>query len=92
VIAVVMDSFTDNDIFRDLHEACRKRRVPVYILVDDSQLLHFLTMCQNLGILIETEPNMRVRTLTGNNYYTRSGAKIVGKAHEKFLLVDGLKK
>ncbi|XP_073462508.1 protein FAM83D isoform X2 [Aquarana catesbeiana] len=91
VIAVVMDSFTDNDIFRDLHEACRKRRVPVYILVDDSQLLHFLTMCQNLGILIEAEPNMRVRTLTGNNYYTRSGAKIVGKAHEKFLLVDGLK-
>ncbi|XP_077315253.1 protein FAM83D isoform X2 [Lithobates pipiens] len=91
VIAVVMDSFTDNDIFRDIHEACRKRRVPVYILVDDSQLSHFLTMCQNLGIFIETEQNMRVRTLTGNNYYTRSGAKIVGKAHEKFLLVDGLK-
>ncbi|CAI9575885.1 unnamed protein product [Staurois parvus] len=91
VIAVVMDSFTDNDIFRDIHEACRKRRVPAYILVDESQLPHFLTMCQNLGILIETEQNMRVRTLTGNNYYTRSGAKIVGKAHEKFLLVDGLK-
>ncbi|XP_040186379.1 protein FAM83D isoform X2 [Rana temporaria] len=91
VIAVVMDSFTDNDIFRDIHEACRKRRVPVYILVDDSHLPHFLAMCQNLGILIETEQNMRVRTLTGNNYYTRSGAKIVGKAREKFLLVDGLK-
>ncbi|XP_018411684.1 PREDICTED: protein FAM83D [Nanorana parkeri] len=91
VIAVVMDSFTDNDIFRDIHEACRKRCVPAYILVDESQLPHFLTMCQNLGISIETELNMRVRTLTGNNYYTRSGAKIVGKAHEKFLLVDGLK-
>ncbi|XP_072259815.1 protein FAM83D [Pyxicephalus adspersus] len=91
VIAVVMDSFTDNDIFRDMHEACRKRRVPVYILVDESQLLHFLTMCQNLGVSIEAEPYMRVRTLTGNNYYTRSGAKIVGKAREKFLLVDGLK-
>ncbi|KAM5135623.1 protein FAM83D isoform 2-T2 [Mantella aurantiaca] len=91
VIAVVMDSFTDNDIFRDIHEACRKRRVPVYILVDESQLPHFLTMCQNLGVLIETEQNMRVRTLTGNNYYTRSGAKVVGKAREKFLLVDGLK-
>ncbi|XP_068118033.1 protein FAM83D [Hyperolius riggenbachi] len=91
VIAVVMDSFTDNDIFRDIHEACRKRRVPAYILVDDSQLVHFLLMCHNLGISIETEPMMRVRTLTGNNYYTRSAAKVTGKAHEKFLLVDGLK-
>ncbi|KAM9296060.1 protein FAM83D [Gastrophryne carolinensis] len=91
VIAVVMDSFTDNDIFRDIHEACRKRRVPAYILVDESQLPHFLTMCHNLGVSLETEQNMRVRTLTGNNYYTRGGSKIVGQAHEKFLLVDGLK-
>ncbi|XP_044154723.1 protein FAM83D [Bufo gargarizans] len=91
VIAVVMDSFTDNDIFRDIHEVCRKRRVPAYILLDEAQLPDFLTMCQNLGVSIENEPFMRVRTLTGNNYYTRSGAKIVGKAREKFLLVDGLK-
>ncbi|XP_069608440.1 protein FAM83D [Ranitomeya imitator] len=91
VIAVVMDAFTDNDIFRDIHEVCRKRRVPVYILLDEAQLPHFLTMCQNLGVSIECEQLMRVRTLTGNNYYTRSGAKIVGKAREKFLLVDGLK-
>ncbi|XP_041434245.1 protein FAM83D-B-like isoform X2 [Xenopus laevis] len=35
--------------------------------------------------------HMRVRTLTGNNYYTRSGTKIVGKVREKFLLVDGVK-
>ncbi|XP_053309563.1 protein FAM83D [Spea bombifrons] len=91
VIAVVMDSFTDNDLFRDMHEASRKRKVPVYILVDHMQLPHFLKMCQNLGVSLETEQLMRVRTLTGNNYYTRSGAKIVGKAREKFLLVDGLK-
>ncbi|XP_063816327.1 protein FAM83D [Pseudophryne corroboree] len=91
VIAVVMDCFTDNDIFRDIHEVCRKRKVPVYILLDESQVPHFLTMCLNLGISIETEQFMRVRTLTGNNYYTRSGAKIVGKAREKFLLVDGVK-
>ncbi|XP_056405608.1 protein FAM83D [Hyla sarda] len=91
VIAIVMDSFTDNDIFRDVHEVCRKRRVPAYILLDEAQLPHFLTMCQNLGVAIENEQLMRVRTLTGNNYYTRSGAKVVGKAHETFLLVDGLK-
>uniref|UniRef100_A0A8C5WJY5 Protein phosphatase 1 regulatory subunit 16B n=1 Tax=Leptobrachium leishanense TaxID=445787 RepID=A0A8C5WJY5_9ANUR len=91
VIAVVMDAFTDNDLFRDMHEASRKRRVPVYILVDQSQLPHFLTMCQNLGVSLEAEQLMRVRSLTGSNYYTRSGAKIVGKARERFLLVDGLK-
>ncbi|KAG9473893.1 protein FAM83D [Eleutherodactylus coqui] len=91
VIAVVMDTFTDNDIFRDIQEACRKRRVAAYILLDESQMPHFLNMCLNLGIFIENEQFMRIRTLTGNNYYTRSGAKIVGKAREKFLLVDGVK-
>ncbi|KAM4622987.1 protein FAM83D [Discoglossus pictus] len=91
VIAVVMDSFTDNDLFRDLLEACRKRRVAAYILLDHAQLPHFLTMCRNMGVSLEAEQHMRIRTLTGNNYYTRSGAKIVGKAKEKFLLVDGLK-
>ena len=34
---------------------------------------------------------MRVRTLTGNTYYMRSGAKIVGKVHEKFMLIDGIR-
>ncbi|XP_030067217.1 protein FAM83D [Microcaecilia unicolor] len=91
VIAVVMDSFTDIDIFRDLQEACRKRNVPVYILLDQSLLPQFLKMCQNLGVFPEQEKLMRVRTITGNTYYTRSGAKITGKVHEKFMLVDGLK-
>ncbi|XP_053570991.1 protein FAM83D [Bombina bombina] len=91
VIAIVMDTFTDNDLFQDVVEACRKRRVAAYILLDQAQFPHFLTMCHNLGVSLEAEKNLRVRTLTGNNYYTRSGAKIVGKAHEKFLLVDGLK-
>lgn len=34
---------------------------------------------------------MRVRSLTGNTYYMRSGAKIVGKAKEKFMLIDGIR-
>ncbi|XP_029469620.1 protein FAM83D [Rhinatrema bivittatum] len=91
VIAVVMDSFTDIDIFKDLQEACRKRHVPVYILLDQSVLPQFLKMCQNLGVSLEQEKLMRVRTIAGNTYYTRSGAKIIGKVHDKFMLVDGLK-
>lgn len=34
---------------------------------------------------------MTVRTITGNIYYARSGTKIVGKVHEKFTLIDGIR-
>ncbi|XP_028590827.2 protein FAM83D [Podarcis muralis] len=91
VIAIVMDSFTDMDIFSDLREACRKRLVPVYILLDQACLCHFIEMCKNLDFSPEQEPLMRVRTITGNTYYARSGAKIIGSVHEKFMLVDGVR-
>ncbi|XP_009706021.1 PREDICTED: protein FAM83D [Cariama cristata] len=91
VIAIVMDSFTDIDIFSDLQDAYNNRKVPVYILLDQDFLPHFLEMCNNLGVYPEQESLMRVRTLTGNTYYLRSGAKIVGKVHEKFMLIDGIR-
>ncbi|KFP46216.1 Protein FAM83D, partial [Cathartes aura] len=91
VIALVMDSFTDIDIFGDLQDAYNNRKVPVYILLDQDFLPHFLEMCKNLGVCLEQESLMRVRTLTGNTYYMRSGAKIVGKVHEKFMLIDGIR-
>ncbi|NWS72645.1 FA83D protein, partial [Crotophaga sulcirostris] len=100
VIALVMDSFTDIDIFGDLQDAYNNHRVPVYILLDQDFLPHFLEMCKNLGVCPEEEINffpsllkqlMRVRTLTGNVYCLRSGAKIVGKVHEKFMLIDGIR-
>lgn len=46
VIAVVMDIFTDVDIFRDLLDAGFKRKVSVYILLERTTLPHFLSMCQ----------------------------------------------
>ncbi|POI23430.1 hypothetical protein CIB84_012823, partial [Bambusicola thoracicus] len=91
VIALVMDSFTDIDIFSDLQNAYSKRQVPVYILLDQDFLPYFLEMCKNLGVCPEKESLLRVRTLTGNIYYTRSGAKIIGKVHEKFMLIDGIR-
>ncbi|NXU94374.1 F83DB protein, partial [Xiphorhynchus elegans] len=91
VIALVMDSFTDIDIFSDLQDAFTNRKVPVYILLDQEFLPHFLEMCNNLGVSPEQESLMRVRTLTGNIYYMRSGVKIVGKAKEKFMLIDGIR-
>nr|XP_027328791.1 protein FAM83D [Anas platyrhynchos] len=91
VIAIVMDSFTDTDIFSDLQDAYNKRKVPVYILLDQGFLPYFLEMCKNLGVCPEQESMMRVRTLTGNIYYVRSGAKVIGKVHEKFMLIDGIR-
>ncbi|NXV60102.1 F83DB protein, partial [Molothrus ater] len=91
VIALVMDSFTDIEIFSDLQDAYNNRQVPVYILLDQDSVPHFLEMCNNLGVCPEQESMMRVRTLTGSTYYMRSGAKIVGKAKEKFMLIDGIR-
>ncbi|KAK6479401.1 protein FAM83D-like [Huso huso] len=89
VIALVTDSLTDLDIFKDLQEACTKRRVPVYILLDQSCLPSFLQMCKSLNVRLDELQQMRVRTITGVTYFTRSGVKIVGKVHERFMLIDG---
>uniref|UniRef100_A0A671PAR3 Family with sequence similarity 83 member D n=1 Tax=Sinocyclocheilus anshuiensis TaxID=1608454 RepID=A0A671PAR3_9TELE len=90
VIAIVTDSLTDLDIFQDLKEACTCHRVPVYILLDQSSLPSFLQMCKNLHVqLDELFIQMKIRTITGSTYYMRSGARITGKVHERFMLIDG---
>lgn len=47
---MVMDVFTDVDLLCDLMEASNKRRVPVYILLDEKNLGHFTDMCSALDI------------------------------------------
>ncbi|KAK7907470.1 hypothetical protein WMY93_016082 [Mugilogobius chulae] len=91
VIAIVTDSLTDLDIFKDLKEVCCNRKVPVYLLLDQSSAPAFLKMCRNLGVNLEDLRQMRVRTITGTTYYTRSGARITGRVHERFMLIDGNK-
>ncbi|KAM9800798.1 protein FAM83D [Syngnathus typhle] len=89
VIAIVTDSLTDLDIFKDLQEACSIRKVPVYILLDQSSCPAFLKMCTNIGVSLDDLQQMRVRTITGTTYYTRSGTRITGRVHERFMLIDG---
>ncbi|XP_077429586.1 protein FAM83D [Vanacampus margaritifer] len=89
VIAIVTDSLTDLDIFKDLQEACSVRNVPVYILLDQPSCSAFLKMCTNIGVNLDDLQKMRVRTITGTTYYTRSGARITGRVHERFMLIDG---
>uniref|UniRef100_A0A8C6WHU8 Scaffolding anchor of CK1 domain-containing protein n=1 Tax=Neogobius melanostomus TaxID=47308 RepID=A0A8C6WHU8_9GOBI len=80
VIAIVMDKFTDVDIFKEIVEASI-RGVAAYVLLDHFYLKSFLAMAEN-------QDNMRVRTVKGQDYLCQSGAKFHGAMEQKFLLVD----
>ncbi|XP_036924339.1 protein FAM83F [Sturnira hondurensis] len=90
VIAVVMDLFTDGDIFQDIVDAAFKRRVPVYIILDEAGVKCFLEMCQGLELADFRIRNIRVRSVTGVGFYMPMG-KIRGTLSSKFLMVDGEK-
>ena len=51
-----MDLFTDGEIFQDIVDAASKRRVPVYIILDEAGVNYFLEMCQGLEL-----PVFRIR-------------------------------
>ncbi|KAM6280296.1 protein FAM83B [Porphyrio hochstetteri] len=87
VIAIVMDMFTDVDIFREIVEAST-RGIAVYLLLDESNFSHFLKMTEKQGCQVQRLRNMRVRTVKGQDYYSKTGAKFHGKMEQKFILVD----
>ncbi|MBN3306812.1 FA83G protein, partial [Amia calva] len=89
VIAVVMDIFTDVDIFKDLLDASFKRRVPVYIILEATGIRHFLDMCERAGMHKGHLKNLRVRSIGGTAFYTRSSKKVHGQLSQKFMFVDG---
>ncbi|XP_061495183.1 protein FAM83F [Rhineura floridana] len=90
IIAVVMDQFTDRDIFRDIVDAAYKRRIPVYIILDEEGSKFFLEMCKGLELSDFYIRNIRVRCVTGVGFYMPSG-KIKGNLATRFLMVDGEK-
>lgn len=57
-----MDLFTDGDIFQDIVDVACKRRVPVYIILDEAGVKYFLEMCQDLQL---TDFRIRVSCTTG---------------------------
>ncbi|KAM6185693.1 protein FAM83B [Rhynchocyon petersi] len=87
VIALVMDIFTDVDIFKEIVEAST-RGISVYILLDESNFNHFLNMTEKQGCQVQRLRNIRVRTVKGQDYLSKTGAKFHGKLEQKFLLVD----
>ncbi|OXB54250.1 hypothetical protein ASZ78_014042, partial [Callipepla squamata] len=88
VIAIVMDLFTDMEILCDLLEASSRRHVPVYLILDEEYLKHFVEMCNKMSLTQDSFPNMRVRCLSGDTYYSKAGKKFAGQVLEKFILID----
>ncbi|XP_043994422.1 protein FAM83H [Gambusia affinis] len=87
VIAIVMDMFTDVDIFSDLLEAAG-RHVPVYILLDERNAPHFVNMVMSCKVNLDLIQMMRVRTVAGVTYYSRTGKSFKGQVKDCFLLTD----
>ncbi|PWA25778.1 hypothetical protein CCH79_00001567, partial [Gambusia affinis] len=87
VIAIVMDKFTDVDIFKETVDASM-RGVPVYVLLDDDNFKSFLKMADDHNIKLQQLRNMRVRTVKGPDYLCQSGAKFHGAMEQRFLLID----
>uniref|UniRef100_A0A3B5MYD1 Scaffolding anchor of CK1 domain-containing protein n=1 Tax=Xiphophorus couchianus TaxID=32473 RepID=A0A3B5MYD1_9TELE len=87
VIAIVMDMFTDVDIFSDLLEAAG-RHVPVYILLDERNAPHFVNMVMSCKVNLDLIQMMRVRTVAGVTYYSRTGKSFKGQVKDRFLLTD----
>ncbi|XP_028311500.1 uncharacterized protein LOC114468673 [Gouania willdenowi] len=89
VIAVVMDVFTDVDIFRDLIDAGFKRKVSIYILLERTNLPHFMAMCQRANMHTGHLKQLRVRCTQGAEFYTRTCTKVRGQMGHRFMFVDG---
>ncbi|XP_068183274.1 protein FAM83H [Antennarius striatus] len=87
VIAIVMDMFTDVDIFHDVISAAL-RNVAVYILLDELNAPHFINMVANCRVNLQSIQFLRVRTVSGITYHCRSGKSFKGQMMDHFLLTD----
>ncbi|KAI7805707.1 putative mucin-16, partial [Triplophysa rosa] len=87
VVAVVMDMFTDVDIFADILNAAM-RGVTVYILLDELNAHHFVSMVNNCRVNLDEIKFMRVRTVPGTTYFCHTGKSLKGQMMDRFILVD----
>ncbi|XP_057186990.1 protein FAM83G isoform X2 [Triplophysa rosa] len=89
MIAVVMDVFTDVDIFKDLIEVGFKKKVAIYIIIDHTAVQNFLHMCERANMHRGHLNNLRVRCIGGAEFYTRSAQRVFGSLGSRFMFVDG---
>uniref|UniRef100_A0A4W3GHZ8 Family with sequence similarity 83 member Hb n=1 Tax=Callorhinchus milii TaxID=7868 RepID=A0A4W3GHZ8_CALMI len=89
VVAIVMDMFTDIDIFEELVQVAN-RGVPVYVLLDELHAHQFQDMVKKCQVNLSVIQFMRVRTVQGQTYFCRSGMSFHGNLMERFVLIDCL--
>uniref|UniRef100_A0A8C1UIF9 Si:dkeyp-9d4.4 n=1 Tax=Cyprinus carpio TaxID=7962 RepID=A0A8C1UIF9_CYPCA len=89
MIAVVMDVFTDVDIFKDLIDAGFKKKVAIYIIIDIASIQNFLLMCERANMHRGHLNHLRVRCIGGAEFFARSAQKVRGSLSQKFMFVDG---
>ncbi|MCI4393500.1 hypothetical protein PGIGA_G00158170 [Pangasianodon gigas] len=89
LIGIVMDVFTDVDIFKDLLDAGFRRKVAVYIIIEQKSVQDFLHMCDRAGMHGGHLKYLRVRCSGGSEFHTRSAKKVQGLLSQKFMFVDG---
>lgn len=89
VIAVVMDLFTDIDIFKDLLDASYRRKVAVYIMLEATGVKHFMRMCEKAGMHTGHLKNLRVCSIRGAEFLSRSSKRVYGSQSQKFMFIDG---
>ncbi|XP_053323650.1 protein FAM83A [Spea bombifrons] len=88
VLAIMMDEFTDPEIFCDILEAANKRNIFVYLLLDATKIHLFMEMCEKLQVRDIHLKNICVRSVSGEVYCAKSGKKFSGQIHEKFIISD----
>uniref|UniRef100_A0A8C5P2C6 Family with sequence similarity 83, member A n=1 Tax=Jaculus jaculus TaxID=51337 RepID=A0A8C5P2C6_JACJA len=88
VLAILMDVFTDVEIFCDILEAANKRGVFVCVLLDQGGVELFQEMCDKVQISDIHLKNICIRSVEGEVYCAKSGRKFAGQIQEKFIISD----
>ncbi|XP_054446063.1 protein FAM83A [Pteronotus mesoamericanus] len=88
VLAILMDVFTDVEIFCDILEAANKRGVFVCVLLDQGGVRLFQEMCDKVQISDSHLKNISVRSVEAEVYCAKSGRKFAGQVQEKFMISD----
>ncbi|XP_008972185.3 protein FAM83A isoform X1 [Pan paniscus] len=88
VLVILMDVFTDVEIFCDILEAANKRGVFVCVLLDQGGVKLFQEMCDKVQISDSHLKNISIRSVEGEIYCAKSGRKFAGQIREKFIISD----
>nr|XP_005564076.2 protein FAM83A isoform X1 [Macaca fascicularis] len=88
VLVILMDVFTDVEIFCDILEAANKRGVFVCVLLDQGGVKLFQEMCDKIQISDNHLKNISIRSVEGEVYCAKSGRKFAGQIREKFIISD----